>query len=503
MPDLRTLMAWIAVSLFLAPRPGLRAAEPVTSYESAVLQAQQALQRGQSASAEPLFRTLLTRYPGNPEVLAGLVDSLCRQERYAEGLAAAALVSAGGTTAELERQRHRCEFLSRVADAGARPSSEANLESLRVLHEDWPDDPYTTGWLYARALEAQGHPDRAEVLYGRLAERYPADGDFARQRDRLQAARQLVESRASLNDSLRQVNALEADRNFLAAAAMLASLRSRFPDEQGLAVREVADLAAGHDGPRARAAYARLDGSGQQSAKAAMGGSLDALYPDSLTASVGGARYDRDSTDDSLQSLAWTRARQGHAITLAAERQQRFGQSSSSFAATLDTRLSAGYDGAFTLSWSPQGRFLPEYSVSADVGHYTGAGRAYVAVRQLSFENTSATLIAPGFLWEASERFRLDTRVYWVPRSDSWSVLVAPQWFTTGGHRTTLTISGGMASEQLDIVGGTLRASTYSVRLAQRWRLGNRWAVGGDVFHEHRAGLYNRTGATLQAVCSW
>ena len=284
---------------------------------------------------------------------------------------------------------------------------------------------------------------------------------------------------------------------------MLADLRNRFPDEPALAVREVANLAAGHDGPRARAAYARLDSSGQRAAQAAMGGSLDALYPDSVTFSAGGARYDRDSPDDSVQSVAWTRARQGHAITLAAERQQRFAQSSSSFAATLDTRLAPGYDGAFSVSWSPQGRFLPEYSVAADVGHYMGAGRAYVAVRHLSFENSSATLVAPGFLWEASERFRLDTRVYWVPRSDSWSVVLAPQWFTVAGHRTTLTLSGGMASEQLDIAGGTLRASTYSVRLGQRWRLGARWSVGGDAFHEHRSGLYNRSGANVQAVYSW
>lgn len=473
------------------------------SYESALSGAQQALQRGQPAAAEPLFRAMLARYPGNPEVLAGLVDSLCRQQRYAEGLATAATIQGASGNAELERQRHRCDFQSRLAAARSQSARDADLAALRALYEDWPDDPYTTGWLYVRALEAQGQADAAEELYGKLAERYPADRDFARQRDRLQAVRQAAATRASLDDSLRQVRALESERNFLAAAALLATLRSHFPEEPGLAVREVANLAAGHDGPRARAAFAKLDSPSQQAAQAAMGGTLDALYPDSLAVSVGGARYDRDSPDDSLQSVVWTRARQGHATTLAAERQQRFGQSSTSFAATLDTRLAPGYDGAFSVSWSPQGRFLPEYSLAADVGRYTGAGRAYVAVRHLSFENSSATLIAPGFLWEASERFRLDTRVYWVPRSDSWSLVVAPQWFTTGGHRTTLTVSGGMASEQLDIVGGTLRASTYSIRLAQRWRLGNRWSVGGDVYHEHRAGLYNRSGATLQAVYSW
>lgn len=503
MPDFRVLAAWMAVGLLLLPGSGPRAAETAVSYESALLQAQQALQRGQAAAAEPLFRTLLGRYPGNPEVLAGLVDSLCRQSRYEEGLAAAASTRDAIGNAELERQRHRCDFAARLAAVRSQPAREADLQALRALHEDWPDDPYATGWLYARALEAQGKADLAEALYDKLAARYPADGDLARQRDRLQAARKAVEAHTALNESLRAVSALEGQRDFLAAAAMLAELRARYPQEAALAIREVADLAAGHDGPRARAAYARLDSDGQSAAQAAMGGSLDALYPDSLTASVGGARYDRDSPDDSLQSVSWTRARQGHALTLAAEHQQRFAQSASSFSATLDTRLAPGYDGAFSVSWSPQGRFLPEYSVAADVGRYTGAGRAYVTVRHLSFENTSATLFAPGFLWEASERFRLDTRVYWVPRSDSWSVVVTPQWFTTSGHRTAVTLSSGMASEQLDIAGGTLRASTYSVRLAQRWRLGTRWSVGGDVFHEHRSGLYNRSGATLRAVYSW
>lgn len=428
MPDFRAPAAWMAVCLLLVPFPGLHAAEPVLSYESALQQAEQSLQRDEPAAAEPLFRTLLQRFPGNPEVLAGLVDSLCRQSRYAEGLAAAATVRDSAGSAELERQRHRCDFEARLAVAKAQPAREADLAVLRALHEDWPDDQYTTGWLYARALEAQGQPDLAETLYDKLAARYPADGDFVRQSDRLRAARKSRETQAATND---------------------------------------------------------------------------ARFPNRLTASVGGARYDRDSPDDSLQAISWTRSGQGHALTLAAEHQQRFAQSASSLSATLDTRLAPGYDGAFSVSWSPQGRFLPEYSVGADIGRYTGAGRAYLAVRHLSFENSSATLIAPGFLWEASERFRLDTRVYWVPLSDSWSVVVAPQWVTTGGHRTTLTLSGGMASEQLDIAGGTLRASTYSVRLAQRWRLGNRWAVGGDVFHEHRSGLYNRSGATLQAVYSW
>ena len=502
MPHFRHRVALAAASLLLVPGSGPRAAAAVMDYDVALRQATQILRDGQPVAAESLYRSLLARYPGNPEVLAGLLDSLCRQSRYAEGLAAATAGVAAGN-AELERQRHRCDFLSRLTAVQAQPAREVDLASVRALHEDWPDDPYTTGWLYARALEAQGQSDQAEALYGKLAERHPADSDFARQRDRLQSTRRAVTGRASLNEFLLQVRALEVDRDFLAAAAMLADLRSRFPDEPGLAVGEVTNLARGNDGPRARAAYARLDSSGQQAAQAAMGGSLDALYPDSLTVSAGGARYDRESPDDSMQSVSWTRARQGHAITLAAERQQRFAQSSSSFAATLDTRLAPGYDGAFSVSWSPQGRFLPEYSVAADVGHYTGAGRAYVAVRHLSFENSSATLIAPGFLWEAGERFRLDTRMYWVPRSDSWSVVVAPQWFTTGGHRTTLTMSGGMASEQLDIAGGTLRASTYSVRLSQRWRLGARWSLGGDIFYEHRSGLYNRSGANLLAVYSW
>jgi YaiO family outer membrane protein len=428
MPDFRATAAWMAVCLALVPFPVLSAAEPVLSYESALRQAQQSLHRDQPAAAEPLFRTMLERFPGNPEVLAGLVDSLCRQARYAEGLAVAGTIRDPASSVELERQRHRCDFEARLAAARAQPAREADLATLRALHEDWPDDPYTTGWLYARALEAQGLSEPAEALYDKLAARYPADGDFARQGDRLRLDRKARETQAAASN---------------------------------------------------------------------------ARYPNRLTASVGGARYDRDSPDDSVQALSWTRSSQGRALTLAAEHQQRFGQSSSSLSATLDTRLAPGYDGAFSVSWSPQGRFLPEYSVGADIGRYTGAGRAYLAIRHLSFENSSATLLAPGFLWETSERFRLDTRVYWVPRSDSWSVVVAPQWSTTGGHRTTLTLSGGMASEQLDIAGGTLRASTYSVRLAQRWRVANRWAVGGDVFHEHRSGLYNRSGATLQAVYSW
>lgn len=503
MPDLRTLVTLVAASLFIAPRPGLLAAEPAVNYDSALRQATQALQGGQPVAAESSFRALLNRFPGNPEVMAGLVDSLCRQSRYAEGLAAADTIRGAAGNAELERQRHRCDFGARLTAAQSQKAGDANLEALRSLHEEWPDDPYTTGWLYARALEAQDRPDQAAALYGRLAARYPADGDFARQRDRLQSARKILETRAATSDALRQVAALEADRNFLEAAALLADLRSRLPDEPALAVREVADLAAGHDGPRARATYAKLDSNAQLAAQAALGGTLDALYPDQVTASVGGARYDRNSPDDSLQAISWTRARQGHALTLAAERQRRFSQSASSLSATLDTRLAPSYDGAFSVSWSPEGRFLPKYSVSADVGHYTGAGRAYLVVRHLSFESSSATLLAPGFLWEASERFRLDTRLYWVPASDAWSLMVAPQWFTTGGHRTTLTLSGGMASEELGVVGGTLRASTYSIRLAQRWRLGPRWALGGDVFHEHRTDLYSRSGASLQAVYSW
>lgn len=422
------LVALTAASLLFAPGSGPRAAEAAMDYDSALGQATRVLQGGQPVAAEPLFRALLARYPGNPEVLAGLVDSLCRQSRYGEGLAAAASAAAGN--AELERQRHRCDFKARLAAFQSQPSRTASLADLRTLHEDWPDDPYTTGWLYARALEAQGRPGEAEALYGRLAERYPADGDFARQRDRLQSARSLAGARAPTSP-------------------------------------------------------------------------FRSAYRNQAMASVGGARYDRDSPDDAVQSLSVSHSGQGYALTLGADHQQRFGQSSSAFSATLDTRLAPSYDGAFSASLSPEGRFLPEYSVAADIGRYIGAGRAYVAVRHLSFENSSATVVSPGFLWEARDRMRLDTRVYWVPTSDSWSVMVTPQWVSPRGHRTMATVSAGMASEQLDVVGGTLRASTYSVRLGQRWRVSPQWAVGGEIFHEHRSGLYNRSGASLQAVYSW
>ncbi|MEY4933610.1 MAG: Tetratricopeptide repeat, partial [Pseudomonadota bacterium] len=209
----RHLVVLTAASLLLAAGPGLRAAEAVMDYDVALQQATQVLRGGQPVAAESLFRAVLARYPGNPEVFAGLVDSLCRQSRYAEGLAAASAGAVSGN-AELERQRHRCEFQSRLTAAQSQPAREADLASLRALHEEWADDPYTTGWLYARALEAQGQRDQAEALYGKLAERYPADGDFARQRDRLQSARQAASIRASLDDALREVSALEAKRDF-------------------------------------------------------------------------------------------------------------------------------------------------------------------------------------------------------------------------------------------------------------------------------------------------
>jgi YaiO family outer membrane protein len=152
---------------------------------------------------------------------------------------------------------------------------------------------------------------------------------------------------------------------------------------------------------------------------------------------------------------------------------------------------------------SPQDSFLAETSLTGTINYWMARSVVYGSVLSLKFPDSSATVLAPGFTWYFTDRWSVDSRVYWVEQTHGYAVLVAPEWKDSRGNRLGLTLVAGEAAENLGISGGILRTPSRSARFEFTWRLADRLGLNGSLFHEHRAGLYDRRGFSAGLVAWW
>jgi len=464
-------------------------------YDAGVLYAQIALARNDMDSAADALEALVQRYPRDAE-LADLRERIRLRREIA---AARGLVDAG------EQQQA--------------------LDALRDILARHPESD-EAGALLARLLEATGQLEQARELLTQLAARFPADADFPLQRARVveqielrRATQALRESRPQLAlDIARPVfqggqdryaagllvaRALDALHRHAEAADVYGALAARYPQDPDLAALQIAQLVQARHPAAARAVFDRLEGEARNAALAALRGDLSTLYGNRawLSTSQGGGNkgYGHDAT----YGIGLSVLRETGTLAIDAERAERFGKSAAAAGVQYAFGLSQGIDGAIGLRASPDGLFLPRYAADASLGWTTSAGRLSLSARHMRFDNSQATVIAPGVDLPLSASFELRGRVYYVPQTSAYSLLLAPRWTDPRGNVSSIILTGGQAGEQLGTTDAILRTPTYGLRVLRDWRFGPRLTLGGELYFEHRSGLYDRTGASLALSYGW
>jgi YaiO family outer membrane protein len=396
---------------------------------------------------------------------------------------------------------------------------------LVALEPDYPDNPEVEG-LLASALEAQGKLPEAAALADAMLARWPELPGLRVQRERigtaldlaevrrLRASGQLPAARAgaqSLYDSgragyeagllLAQLHA--ALREPAKAAAVYAQLARRYPQDPELAVSRVRALVDAREPQAARIEYEKLPAGTRALADRTLGDARNALYYDSLTAWGLGASSSSPYPSDTGGGLLLAERVARGTLTLSAETDHRFGEQAQQYGAGYEFPLPRTWGAYVGGTFSPQRTFLASSAFTLTVDRSWSRAMGYLTLAQLDFAHSSAFVVAPGATLYGAGNWSLDGRLYWVPSTHAHTLMLAPQWRDARGDRVRLTLSAGMAGEDLGIAGGTLRSPGQAVRIDGTWRVNQRWGINAAAFHEHRERLYDRSGATLGATAWW
>ncbi|MFM2288539.1 MAG: hypothetical protein RL684_1682, partial [Pseudomonadota bacterium] len=419
-------------------------------YEGTIREVASLLGAGEAARAEADLLALQSAYPGNPEVQALLVSASEAQGKLQEAAALAdAALARWPDLPGLRAQRERIATSIELAEA-RRLRAAGDLAAARARAQALYDAgraDYDAGLLLAQLQSALRQPALAAGVYAQLARRYPLDRDLPALR-----VRALVDARE-----------LQAARTEYDALS-----------------------------PEARAVADR-----------ALGDSRNALYYNSLTAWGLAARSSDPYPSDSAAGLLLAERIARGTLTLSGEIDHRFDQQARQYGAGYEFPLPGTWGAYVGGTFSPERSFLASSALTATLDRSWSRAMGYLAVTHLEFAHSSADVFAPGATFYANDSWSLDARLYWVPSTHAHTFMLAPQWRDLRGDRIRVTLSAGMAGEDLGIAGGTLRAPSQAVRLDGTWRINQRLGINAAAFHEHRARLYDRSGATLGLTTWW
>jgi YaiO family outer membrane protein len=420
------------------------------------------------------------------------------------------------------------DFDAAIREAqGLLRSGQAQLarSQLEALLGDFPRNPEALA-LLAASCEATGQLERAAGLYDELLQQQPGDPELQRSHVRVATAMALAEARrlrdaGDMQGALKSAQALldagraRYDAGLLAArahamlrqhreaAALYGELAQHYPEDPELPAMQVRALVDAREPQAARAVYDRLGKGAQALATQALGGSNAALYTNSINFyGLAAASTAPIPQDQAMGALLAQRVARG-TLTLFAETDHRFGANAQQYGGGYEFPIAPAWGAWFTASTSPQRSFLPGTAVAASVNRSTARTMTYLTLQQLAYATSSAFVLAPGLTLAPGETWSLDARIYYVPGTHAHSLMLAPQWLDARGNRIRLTLAAGMLGENLGVSGGVLRAPSQSVRLDGTWRLGARLGVNAGAFHEHRQGLYDRSGLQLGLAWWW
>ncbi|MHB8550149.1 MAG: YaiO family outer membrane beta-barrel protein, partial [Acidiferrobacterales bacterium] len=307
--------------------------------------------------------------------------------------------------------------------------------------------PYRAGLILARAYVANHQEQRAAQIYSQLARRYPRDPDLARQ-------------------------------------AVLASVHARNFHDAG-------------------AIYAGLPKTQQQSILTDLGDNYDLIYPNSIAVEAGWAHASGITpSEDYYEGVRAKFALASGTLVGDLVHAHRFGENADSYGASYYFSMGHGYSGEGAVSYSPSDTFLARESAAFVLTKDFRSYALYGGVRHLVFSGLSANVFLGGIALDINRNLTIRTGLYYVPQTSAYSYLFAPQW-TRNGNKTFLYLAAGMAGEQLNVRSAILRTPSDSIKLGRIQQIAPTVSLEGDVFYEHRSGLYDRSGVDVSLIKRW
>lgn len=426
----------------------LRRSYPVDR-DFVALQVAVMLSMGDDKGAERELDTIPGPYDAETTALRGRLAA--RQKSYDEAIAwfSASLAMQEDTGVREELSRLEAAMQLDKAERAVQEKNRTKAEDIWLDLYNSGRETYQSGYRLGMAAIARRDYSLARDLFSDLAIRYPADSGF----------RQL------LIESLILSGDIEA------------------------AQREIAALPPGE--------FAKLKSERE-----------DLLYRvrrNSLRLAAGWYGYSGGYRDEQDYSLTLTQRLRQFTAVATAEAITRFNRTDSQVGADLYLGKGEGSRryGYLSLAISPDASFLPRTRAGGELFQAYGPAEYSLGYFRMDFKDSAANLVIPGASLPLPANLTLNERVYLVLDHGGFSFLTTLLYEPTHRFRAGYSVGAGTALDKLQAKSDTERLFTLTNRFTAEYRPDPSYSCGIEIGHEHRAGQYDKAGATFSCRYWW
>ncbi len=180
----------------------------------------------------------------------------------------------------------------------------------------------------------------------------------------------------------------------------------------------------------------------------------------------------------------------------------RFGRENSQLGLDYYRRLGRGFWGYLSMDLSPEGDFLPQYSLGGGIFRSYRKIEPGVNIRYMRFRNSEVLLLAPSLTVYLPEGVYHTTTLYLNLLRSTFSLLNRFA-YRDRDRELFFSISFGTSSERLQAGEDFFEYSTFSLGAGGELRLTNRFSLGASVKFEDRTKLYRRFGVSGYGRLWW
>lgn len=432
-------------------QPTLSATRQVLDYDSGLAVVRQSIREGSFPQAEVQLRSLLSRYPRNPELMLLLAKVLFWQNKYEEA------------------KTTYTELLLFQDDESLRQEL-AKVELAEILHK-------------ADLCIKKGRTKDAEALLLGL---------FSSGKERYESGYRL---------GILYIK----EREYGKALETFYALRLLFPNDLGFAALYLETLLLSGDIAAAKRELKAFPPETQAHLETKREDLFYRIKRNFLKIGVASFQYGRDRPAERELRLDLAQRVGRVPLVLSLARVRRFGL----FDRQLGLEIYSPF-GEKTKNWgylwlavSPDAVFLPKVAFGGEISMGLRGADLSLGFRRLMFSNHAVDLVIPGATIYFPKGFSLNEKVYLVPQHGSASLLSTVHYEPNHKIRMFLSMLTGNVSERLASREDVKEIRTFATRMGLEYRLHPVASLGIEAFREERKNLYRQRGVVFFTRAWW
>ncbi|TWJ32971.1 tetratricopeptide repeat protein [Geobacter argillaceus] len=488
-----------------------------TSYGVELTKAEVLVQNGSTAEAEQLLRTLIDN--GRNRYEAGHRLGYLYRKR-GDNAAARDLYAELRRSYPTDRDFAKLQIAAMLAMGDDR-GAERELDAI-----PGPYDAETTAIRGRLAVRQKRYDEAIAWFNASLA--IQEDTGVREELSRLEVAMQLAEAdraaqgkdrakaeevwhelfnsgRETYQSGYRLGMAAVARRDYSLARDLFSDLSARYPADSGFRQLRIESLILAGDYEAAQREIAALPPGELAKLKSEREDLLYRVRHNSLKLSAGWYGYTGGYPNEQDYSVTLTQHLKRVTTVATASATTRFNKTDSQIGVDLYLGKGEGARryGYLSLAASPNASFLPCTRAGGELFQAIGPAEYSLGYFRMDFKDSSANIIVPGASLPLPAGLALNERIYLVTDNGGFSFLTTLLYEPNHRFRASYSVGAGTAPDKLQDKLDTERLFTLTNRFTMEYRPVSAYSCGAEMGHEHRAGQYDKAGATLFCRYWW